>query len=364
MLTVVLISNRQAQNMKVVIISESASFPWGMAATSRVKLIAKGLMHLGYSIEYVGLIGARVNYSKEKKKNGEVEGVPFCYPGLFAVRPENWLARRLDDLWSNVKSKQYIHSKIRSKSLKFIILYTRKYNIVKRWVKFANKYDIKIILEICEWPEVYNNKTKDKILYCKYAPSMVSGVIPISKYIENSVRGKNKNVFRLPILIDSEKYERVEEESCAEVPYLVYSGSSNYYDILKLIIKSIYLLKQEGLYTRLKITGVVRRNYRNNIINMITNYGLSDIVKLTGYLEEDELIELMVNACALLAPIPDDSQTKARFPTKIGIYLASGTPVITNPYGEVENYLTDKKNVIFMSKYTAQELKNKICAVQ
>ena len=62
---------------------------------------------------------------------------------------------------------------------------------------------------------------------------------------------------------------------------------------------------------------------------------------MTGYVNREELLALYSNAQALLAPLEDDERSKARFPTKIGEYLVSGRPVITNSVGEVSRFLKD-----------------------
>lgn len=354
--------------MNIVIISESASFPWGMAATSRVKLIAKGLMYLGHSVEYIGLRGAHTKKNGKRKRSDVFEGIRYTYPGLFAVRPDNWFLRRVDDLFGKWNSMLYIYRMIRNKELDIIILYTRKYEAVKTWSKIAQKNNIKILLEICEWPAIYENtKTKKSGLFCEKAPSMVDGVIPISSFITNELKKRNKlpitdssKIFELPILIEYEKFKLNGSYNKSIGSYLVYTGSSHYYDIAVLILDAMHLLKKDGININLKITGTLRGENKNKIVEIVNNYGIDDLVEFTGYLEEEELIETMRNARALLAPIPDDMQTRARFPTKIGLYLASGTPVLTNPYGEVANYLTDMENVIFMERFTAEALKDKV----
>ena len=53
-------------------------------------------------------------------------------------------------------------------------------------------------------------------------------------------------------------------------------------------------------------------------------------VELPGYVSRNDLLNLYHIAWALLLPLIDDAQTRARFPTKVGEYLASGRPVVTS----------------------------------
>ena len=354
--------------MHIAIISNSASFPWGMASTNRVKLLAKGLMHLGHSVYYIGVRGAHTNFSGKKKRSGICEEIEYNYPGLFAVRPKNWSLRRVDDITAKINSTRFIKNLAKSNKLDLIILYTRDYNTVSTWSAIAKKIGVKTVLELCEWPVTYLNKErKNAEIFCKKAPTMVDGVMPISGFITNELQNENwkangigKPIYEIPILVESEKFDNNRIDSKSEKPYIVYSGSSGYINIAAMIIKAMGKLKQSGCQIELKITGDLNGNKNYKLKELLEEYGIDDIVTFTGYLDEDVLIETMANARALLAPVPDDKQTQARFPTKIGFYLASGTPVITNPYGEVARYLTDKENVIFMDTFSSEELKSKI----
>ena len=57
------------------------------------------------------------------------------------------------------------------------------------------------------------------------------------------------------------------------------------------------------------------------------------------------------NAVALLIPLRPTLQDKARFPHKIGEYLASGNPVISTNYGEVKYYFKDMENMLIADSY-------------
>ena len=69
--------------------------------------------------------------------------------------------------------------------------------------------------------------------------------------------------------------------------------------------------------------------------------GAGERVELPGYLSRDELLALYGRAHALLIPLFDDTRSRARFPTKIGEYLAAGRPVVTTAVGEVASCFSD-----------------------
>jgi glycosyltransferase involved in cell wall biosynthesis len=69
--------------------------------------------------------------------------------------------------------------------------------------------------------------------------------------------------------------------------------------------------------------------------------GMDTRVDLVGYLSRPELLDLYRRAHALLVPLFDDQASRARFPTKIGEYLAAARPVVTNSVGEIPRYFTN-----------------------
>ncbi len=54
---------------------------------------------------------------------------------------------------------------------------------------------------------------------------------------------------------------------------------------------------------------------------------------------------------ALLIPLRPTFQDKARFPHKIGEYVASGNVVISTNYGEVKYYFKDMENMLIADSY-------------
>ena len=59
------------------------------------------------------------------------------------------------------------------------------------------------------------------------------------------------------------------------------------------------------------------------------------------YLPQAALLGRYSSADALLAPLPDDDASRARFPSKLPDYLYSGRPVVSNSVGEIGRYLKD-----------------------
>ena len=89
---------------------------------------------------------------------------------------------------------------------------------------------------------------------------------------------------------------------------------------------------------------------------MVTTLGLGDSVHLPGFLPRHELRRLYSKSRALLAPLLDDEESRARFPTKIAEYLLTGRPVISTALGEVANLLSDGQNAFLAKQATPEAL--------
>ena len=69
-------------------------------------------------------------------------------------------------------------------------------------------------------------------------------------------------------------------------------------------------------------------------------------IKILSDLSYEDLIGYYKNAKALLIPLQDNLQDKARFPFKIGEYTAAGRPIITSDSGAIVEYFEDGKNAL------------------
>jgi glycosyltransferase involved in cell wall biosynthesis len=69
-------------------------------------------------------------------------------------------------------------------------------------------------------------------------------------------------------------------------------------------------------------------------------------IKILSNLSYEVLISYYKNAKALLIPLQDNLQDKARFPFKISEYTAAARPIITSDSGAVIDYFQDGINAL------------------
>lgn len=358
----------------VIIISESASFPWGMAATSRIRSLARGAITNGLNVDYLGIRGADIKMEPGKTygRVGIESGIPYSYPGFWAVRSTNWWARRFDDITAFLSATCVLTGKKISGKLDVGIIYSRRTATTELLIKVLHLLKVPVILELCEWPLARLKEGDEKSLlsankFCHTLVPKSEGVLPISTYIDNAVKeiaAKNETVIPalvIPIMIDS--VETTSEHNQGVVKkedYILYSGSIQYVDIAKLVVDILSSLKKSGVVLPLKFTGRKKDAYYSQIKQYAIKKDVFDLLHFTGFVEEDELKSLMTNATCLLAPLPENDQSISRFPTKIGYYLASGTPVVTNNIGEIKRYLRDRESAFVAGSSSPDHFADKI----
>jgi glycosyltransferase involved in cell wall biosynthesis len=65
-------------------------------------------------------------------------------------------------------------------------------------------------------------------------------------------------------------------------------------------------------------------------------------IKVLSNLSYNDLVNAYINSEALLIPMRNTDQDKARFPHKISEYCASRRPIITSNIGEIKNYFNEE----------------------
>ncbi|MGB8491608.1 MAG: glycosyltransferase, partial [Bacteroidales bacterium] len=75
---------------------------------------------------------------------------------------------------------------------------------------------------------------------------------------------------------------------------------------------------------------------------------------VTTRIPYNELVRLYKTAAALIIPLRNKDQDRARFPHKLGEYCASARPIITDRVGEICNYF-DETNSYLCQDYDKLE---------
>ena len=147
-------------------------------------------------------------------------------------------------------------------------------------------------------------------------------------------------VVDVPILVDVN--EQQTHDYPPGEPLVVFAGSPVYGTTIRFIFSAMQEVWRTRPECHLAVTGATPGDPAAGWLwAEVQEAELGDRVDLVGYLSRPELLDLYSRAHALLIPLFDDRQSRARFPTKIGEYLAAARPVVTNSVGEIPSYFTD-----------------------
>jgi glycosyltransferase involved in cell wall biosynthesis len=196
----------------------------------------------------------------------------------------------------------------------------------------------------------------------------VDGVVVISRYLEDWVRRESAarrrrvEVVRVPILVDLD--EEPPTSGTPDSATLLFAGdvSAQNLDVVRLIGDALEVVWTTRPDCRFTWVGADPLDPRLAGVLPSGSDGAPDRrVDVLGVVPRDALLAMYRKVAALLLPLPSDRVSVARFPTKLGEYLASRRPVITTAVGEVGRYLTDGETAFVCPPGDAEALAAAIC---
>jgi len=340
-------------------------FPHGFAEVQKITLISKGLILANNTVTVICARGIHNKASLPNlKPSGEFQGIHYVYTTGDPFYNPSFFKRNLLKVKGFINEFRMLRTLKRNDKLDYAILSTHNFYAVLYYCILAKIFGFKTVLNYVEfyskvkkkWYQV-NSWFNDK-MFDKYAPALVDSVLPISEFLIDHLK-KNvpqKKYLKIPVLTDFDKYANC--DVMEENHYFLFCGHTNYLEIIKFNIDSFVLLNDDGFYLYLVING--DENLIQEIRSYINGTPLKDRIKLFSKLSERQLYTYYKNATALLIPLRPTYQDVARFPHKIGEYLASGNPVISTNYGEVKFYFKDMDNMLIADSYDINQFAEKM----
>lgn len=360
-----------APKIHVLFLLSSISFPNGMAPTQRVMLLARCLSERGMEVSVLCTqVTERGQIVENQETRGIHDGIEFEYSTGTTVRSTYFIVRRWHELQS-ILVAVYRLAQLKHKKIACCVYYYGNIRECEpgRWFYYLiiRLLNLPLITEVGERPWSLAHKREGRLSY--FSPlSGVQGAVVISDFLrkwaeqENGRLKKNVAILQMPILVDVNK--QLPGFNDPEKPYVLFASSSGYMEIIQFILAAMVIVWNTHPECVLVITGSKPGQPESETINkIIREHHLEGRVELTGYLSRIDLLQRYTQAAALLIPLFDDLSSKARFPTKLGEYLASGRPVVTTNVGEMARHFTDKENAYVCAPGNPDLYGQKISAV-
>lgn len=346
--------------LRVVFLSDWLGFPHGMAATNRVRLLARALNGAGARARVVLLqAGERPPIIENTRTRGIHQGVPFEYLAGTTRRHDSFLVRRLIEVrgWTTGLVRLACLARAGEMDVAYLWFTSQRLE-VRRLIYLAllRALDVPVMIELNERPWCLRS---DRRLWERlFSPLWeVAGAVSISRFLTDWALGEaaklrvKRTIVEVPILVDV--YEQsgpgggttefaAGEPAGERPPTVVFAASPYYVESTRYVIEAMEAVWRRHPDCRLMITGTHPGEPAARwLLEQERNGALDGRVDVAGYLGRHDLLRVYGEAVALLVPLFDDVASRARFPTKIGEYLASSRPIVATAVGEVERFFTD-----------------------
>lgn len=355
-----------AAQLRVVILAPRLPYPNGMAASNRVQLLARALAEQTARVEVWSMMHTeRPPTIENERAKGSYRGVAFEYLCGSSTRPETFSQRRMAAVRAWLVTVLRVLEFRRSTSVGCVYLWFT----IQRWtwtrlfmLQLLRGLSVPVVIELNERP--WSLRARRGLLERVVSPLYgAKGVIAISSLLgtwagdEASRRGLRTEVLEVPILVDLAE-QTPDRSSPDDTLNVLFAASPGYREATTFILDAMQTVWAKHPDCRLVITGT-----RPGDADWLSNDLRDPRVRLSGRVPRRELLELYSHATALLVPLFDDTKSRARFPTKIGEYLASGRPIVTTEVGEIPRYFQDGISAFMCSPDEPAAFGGKICEV-
>ena len=309
-------------------------FPYGNAATNRMLSYLTGLAE-EKNILYLCMASPSQTNSHNKEQKGIYRNIEFRYitKPVFEKRRSLFL-RALSLFWRYVM----LFFLLLSYDAKSVLLYSSKFflNKIVQFVCCLKKENIYI-----DRTELtgYNFSTETSaLLKFKRDMECFSGLIVISSGIFDFFDNIQPNrKFLLPVLVDMSRFTQQKREKY----FFCCSGANLERDGLLDSLKGFLLFCQIRKDYVLRIATSLNLNdsYHRKCKEIMEQY--PEFIHYLGHLPSFEIPDQLGRATALMLTPHTNYKTKG-FPTKLGEYLASGTPVVCSSIDDLMAVVSDK----------------------
>lgn len=328
---------------KILIMTARAGFPNGFGASSILRKYARGFSENGYDVHIMLLRPSEVNSEQANfEKKGIYEGSSFEYMCKTVFTSRSKIKRLF--LYSlaifrsvcyivanrNIVSKLFFYSPDFLFSVNVILLLCRVLGIECIGIKTESSFCDSQRIKMKGWMK------KEKFIYAGF-----NKIVVVSKYLKNQLLefGYKNEIQVVPILVDENMYEGCFGDRKKEI---VYMGSMGHEEELHAIAQIIAYVKEN--YNDWKVVLIGDVGTRKELLSYIK----TGDVECTGRLSYEELARRIFCSGILILPRSMKEYSIAGFPIKIGEYLLTGAPVLVTNVGEIEEYLTNEKEIFIV----------------
>jgi len=348
---------------KIYIVTD-APIPIGMAPTNRILSYANGFLANGIACEII-IFRKTENTVKitNHKSAGTINGFNFQYLFKSPIKSKYFLKRRIDNLYGALRLLFFVIFYIKSSSA---IIYYSSYNYTIFILKIAKLFHSFILIkEESEHPEVYlrSQNLLSKFFSTKVHYHLFDGYLLMT---QNLIKYFNSQYPKIPsvhikMTVDLERFSLKRMKDSKSLTYIGYLNNKK--DGVDILIDAFSKITHKYPEYILTLYGEVVSNTINleYYINKAETLGIpKNKIIFYGKVDNSYIPQILANSKLVLLARPNNIQAENAFPTKLGEYLASSTPVVVTAVGEIPNYLKDGKSAFIAKPGDSENFANKI----
>lgn len=323
-----------------------AMYPYGWAYASRALNITRLMCGAGHKVT---VMCDYLSDGIEKKDNLKYEeAIVVISTGKYASQ------RNLKDkLLVKHTMKKTLEEYLKNHKMDYILcpMTGGKYSMVNR---VANRYNLPIVLEICEWysfknwsfgrmdPRFWKFQFDWKYIYPK-----AKRVLCISRLLEEKFTKKGVKVTRIPTILDTNSIPCKKSDDLHSPIKLVFIGGiTGGKDELSTLIETIC---SNNLPFEINVYGPSETAVYNTLQESIINCRIfKERIHIHGFVDQQLIEKKILDSDYGILIRPKRRSSHAGFPTKLGEYFSAGLPVIANDTGDICLYLKNMENGILL----------------
>jgi glycosyltransferase involved in cell wall biosynthesis len=331
-------------------------FPHGFAQTQRLLLIAKGLEINNCNTTVICRYGTYQTKTDDVFKEGVYEGIKYKYCSGSPIRPVSFLRRNVQKLYGLLNEFLVLLKMRISGKLDYIFVTTNSFDNVLYYSLVSKLLFTRSVIDNMEfWSAVKRSKwSLGEKLHDQLSPILYSKVICISDFLVNharKTRSKSK-ILKVPAIVDYAKFDGNDSGNSSHntIDYLLFCGSAVYFPVIDFIIESFEKTNDKKTALIIVSSNGSKGDFEK-LNRRISGSAKKALIELKSNLPYSNLVDLYKHSLALLIPLRQNDEDKARFPHKLGEYCASKSVIITTNNGEVPNYFTDFQNALVADSF-------------
>ncbi|MFI8608340.1 glycosyltransferase family 4 protein [Pseudomonas sp. NPDC077649] len=332
-------------------------FPWGQAASKRVRGNAQAILELGYDV----IVASGEKASPVQRLEETASGATLSWCGLGELRESGRsLGKLLHQLFfCGSRTAKWLDRQ--EKKPEFVIVYGGLSTFawhVRRWCRANN---VPVVIDLVEWYD------PSQMLGGRFGPFYLSsciamnwvyprfdGAITISTFLDSHFKKNYPTVIAPPLL--QVPLSSIMQSMSGRLN-LIYAGTPGKKDLLKDIILGVEEAVSLGRNVKLTILGPDCEEVKY----LCGLDSLPSSVSVLGKVSQQE-VEAYYRAADFSVILRESERfTNAGFPTKFVESLSFSTPVISNITSDLGMYLKDGVNGYVVSSVGVADISSVLC---